>query len=274
MTIVVVWKWDEINQSQNRTLTIIRDIIGHRYRKRLSKISARHPGWQLLKVTRPGNKLLAPVWRVGGHFMPCDQFLNSTTKSLNSIPLTCTIYHVPWMRHWTAVPRNQLDLSNGSVSIPYWHSKFYLLITPHIIVQWSYTIQIGYVIDGGSATYRIAIGSWQYILNKKQEYKHELYLLEVKNAVPFQLVTKSGWPSGLRRCVQVAVWFSRRGFESHFWQRFCDHTTHGDCALVVHHYAHCVWAKLHSKAIRIKHVFKSDVYALTFSSFWGEENVE
>ena len=26
----------------------------------------------------------------------------------------------------------------------------------------------------------------------------------------------SGWPSGLRRCVQVAVWFSRRGFESHF----------------------------------------------------------
>ena len=28
----------------------------------------------------------------------------------------------------------------------------------------------------------------------------------------------SGWPSGLRRCVQVAVWFSRRGFESHFWQ--------------------------------------------------------
>ena len=27
---------------------------------------------------------------------------------------------------------------------------------------------------------------------------------------------KSGWPSGLRRCVQVAVWFSRRGFESHF----------------------------------------------------------
>ena len=27
----------------------------------------------------------------------------------------------------------------------------------------------------------------------------------------------SGWPSGLRRCVQVAVWFSRRGFESHFW---------------------------------------------------------
>ena len=28
---------------------------------------------------------------------------------------------------------------------------------------------------------------------------------------------KSGWPSGLRRCVQVAVYFCRRGFESHFW---------------------------------------------------------
>ena len=30
----------------------------------------------------------------------------------------------------------------------------------------------------------------------------------------------SGWPSGPRRCVQFAVWFSRRGFESHFWQFF------------------------------------------------------
>ena len=27
----------------------------------------------------------------------------------------------------------------------------------------------------------------------------------------------SGWPSGLRRCVQVAVCSCRRGFESHFW---------------------------------------------------------
>ncbi|KAH3777311.1 hypothetical protein DPMN_178751 [Dreissena polymorpha] len=26
----------------------------------------------------------------------------------------------------------------------------------------------------------------------------------------------SGWASGLRRCVQVAVWISRRGFKSHF----------------------------------------------------------
>ena len=32
--------------------------------------------------------------------------------------------------------------------------------------------------------------------------------------------TKSGWPSGLRRCVQVAVFFWRRGFESHFWQNY------------------------------------------------------
>ena len=31
---------------------------------------------------------------------------------------------------------------------------------------------------------------------------------------------KSGWPSGLRRCVQVAVHFCGRGFESHFWQIF------------------------------------------------------
>ena len=31
---------------------------------------------------------------------------------------------------------------------------------------------------------------------------------------------QSGWPSGLRRCVQVAVHFCGRGFESHFWQSF------------------------------------------------------
>ena len=31
-------------------------------------------------------------------------------------------------------------------------------------------------------------------------------------------IVKSGWPSGLRRCVQVAVHFCGRGFESHFWQ--------------------------------------------------------
>ena len=34
------------------------------------------------------------------------------------------------------------------------------------------------------------------------------------------LYNKSGWPSGLRRCVQVAVHFCGRGFESHFWQYF------------------------------------------------------
>ena len=30
----------------------------------------------------------------------------------------------------------------------------------------------------------------------------------------------SGWPSGLRRCVQVAVHYCGRGFESHFWHLF------------------------------------------------------
>ena len=34
----------------------------------------------------------------------------------------------------------------------------------------------------------------------------------------FVHISMSGWPSGLRRCVQVAVQFSGRGFESHFWQ--------------------------------------------------------
>ena len=38
-------------------------------------------------------------------------------------------------------------------------------------------------------------------------------------AVSQRLIPKmSGWPSGPRRCVQVAVQFSGRGFESHFWQ--------------------------------------------------------
>ena len=50
---------------------IIGDIIEHIYQKRLSKNSARHPGRELLKVTRPAKNLLAPVYRVGGRFMPC-----------------------------------------------------------------------------------------------------------------------------------------------------------------------------------------------------------
>ena len=40
--------------------------------------------------------------------------------------------------------------------------------------------------------------------------------------------SKSGWPRGLRRCVQVAVHFCGRGFESHFWQYvfiLCRHST-------------------------------------------------
>ena len=31
---------------------------------------------------------------------------------------------------------------------------------------------------------------------------------------------KSAWPSGLRRCIQVAVYSCRRGLESHSWQFF------------------------------------------------------
>ena len=37
-------------------------------------------------------------------------------------------------------------------------------------------------------------------------------------------LNQSGWPRGLRRCVQVAVHFCGRGFESHFWHQtflFC-----------------------------------------------------
>ena len=38
--------------------------------------------------------------------------------------------------------------------------------------------------------------------------------------VAFCTPNMSGWPSGLRRCVQVAVYICRRGFESHFWHTF------------------------------------------------------
>ena len=37
------------------------------------------------------------------------------------------------------------------------------------------------------------------------------------NMIHFWKDCKSGWPSGLRRCVQVAVYSCRRGFESHSW---------------------------------------------------------
>ena len=56
---------------------IIRDIMGHKYRKRLSKNSTRHPGRELLKVTRLRENLLAPVYRVGGHFMPWSKVSNN-----------------------------------------------------------------------------------------------------------------------------------------------------------------------------------------------------
>ena len=41
----------------------------------------------------------------------------------------------------------------------------------------------------------------------------------------FQSLTlKSGWPSGLRRYVQVVVYICRRGFKSHFWQKLFSST--------------------------------------------------
>ena len=39
------------------------------------------------------------------------------------------------------------------------------------------------------------------------------------NSWPIISCAMSGWPSGLRRCVQVAVYLGRRGFESHFWHK-------------------------------------------------------
>ena len=51
-----------------------------------------------------------------------------------------------------------------------------------------------------------------------------IYLFQVKIFSMLNIggsfLASSGWPSGLRRCVQVAVYICRRGFESHFWQTF------------------------------------------------------
>ena len=50
--------------------------------------------------------------------------------------------------------------------------------------------------------------------------KYQLYLMLIARYDPTNtLSSTSGWPSGLRRCVQVAVHFCGRGFESHFWQQ-------------------------------------------------------
>ena len=57
----------------------------------------------------------------------------------------------------------------------------------------------------------------------------------------------SGWPSGLRRCVQVAVHFCGRGFESHFWQNiFSTIFTFIDCTTLPCHF---VWP--HSYGSRV-----------------------
>ena len=57
----------------------------------------------------------------------------------------------------------------------------------------------------------------------------------------------SGWPSGLRRCVQVAVHFCGRGFESHFWQNiFSTNFTFVDCTTLTCHF---VWS--HSYGSRV-----------------------
>ena len=47
---------------------------------------------------------------------------------------------------------------------------------------------------------------------------YELFVVHVLSAGQSLKCIKSGWPSGPRRCVQVAVHCCGRGFESHSWQ--------------------------------------------------------
>ena len=79
---------------------------------------------------------------------------------------------------------------------------------------------------------------------------------------------KSGWPSGLRRCVQVAVWFSRRGFESHFWQySFDSHEVNEQnkknmrFLMTIPDICRC--NQLHSYILTFKHIQDHTIYLVT-----------
>ena len=61
------------------------------------------------------------------------------------------------------------------------------------------------------------IESWKHTIGQRLCF---IVIKLINTTIFYDPKNKSGWPSGLRRCVQVAVWFSRRGFESHFWQIF------------------------------------------------------
>ena len=52
-------------------------------------------------------------------------------------------------------------------------------------------------------------------LSFHEDIRYSAYPCHSKYNV-YAVTLVSGWPSGLRRCVQVAVYFCRRGFESHF----------------------------------------------------------
>ena len=74
-------------------------------------------------------------------------------------------------------------------------------------------------------TYSWVFPAWLLLLVKLQTYTG---CSRARNYIALAMNTQfsacyyrvSGWPSGLRRCVQVAVYSCRRGFESHFWHHF------------------------------------------------------
>ena len=79
------------------------------------------------------------------------------------------------------------------------------------VAEWSKALVLGTSHFGGvgsnPTTIKRVFGEFGLKLNQKnRHHDHER----------FSGSRQSGWPSGLRRCVQVAVYLCRRGFESHF----------------------------------------------------------
>ena len=68
------------------------------------------------------------------------------------------------------------------------------------------------------------------------------WLIELKlgDILWINLTLSSGWPSGLRRCVQVAVHLGGRGFKSHSWQLIFDH-------FIKHKFPKMIWFSQNSE---------------------------
>ena len=109
-------------------------------------------------------------------------------------PPTCIELHVEWIENQKCCLQLNFLIKIGSVA------------------EWSKALVLGTSHFGGvgsnPTTIKRVFCCWKYV---RKRWNMTLGHISWKR--------QSGWPSGLRRCVQVAVYLCRRGFESHFWQR-------------------------------------------------------